>query len=290
MKNFKDKVAVITGGASGVGRALAFRFGREGARIVVADIEQKALDRTVGELKAAGIDAIGVIADVTKYESVDALAEKAFSHFGAVHLVFNNAGIGASETPHVWEAPLSEWAWGFNVNIWGVVHGIKAFMPRLVKQNIEAHIINTSSGNGGVIAMPMTPIYTATKAAVSAITEILHYQLRAENSPIKVSTLYPGPHVVATGIYNSERNRPQELTNEESGKHKQVHSLEEMKDQMKAMGVDLQVTQPEEVAEYAYQALLEDKFWILPLTAHTEAQARARFENMMARRDPVSPM
>jgi NAD(P)-dependent dehydrogenase (short-subunit alcohol dehydrogenase family) len=290
MKSFKDKVAVITGGASGVGRALAFRFGREGAKIVLADIEQKALDKTVAELAAQKIEAIGVATDVTKYESVEALAEKSFAHFGAVHLVFNNAGVGASETPLLWEAPLTEWQWCFNVNIWGVIHGMKAFMPRLVKQNIEAHMINTSSGNGGVVQMPMTPMYSSTKAAVSAMTEILHLQLRAENSPIKVSTLYPGPNVVATGIYNSERNRPQELTVAESGAGKSVHSLEEMKEQMKQMGVELAVTQPEDVAEYAYQALLKDQFWILPLREHTEQAARVRFENMMARRDPVSPM
>jgi len=290
MKSFKDKVAVITGGASGVGRALAFRFGREGAKIVLADIEQKALDKTVAELAAQGIDAIGVVADVTKYESVEALADKSFAHYGAVHLLFNNAGVGASETPHLWDAPLTEWQWCFNVNIWGVIHGLKAFMPRLVKQNVEAHVINTSSGNGGVVVMPMSPMYTTSKAAVSAMTEILHVQLRAENSPIKVSTLYPGPNVVATGIYNSERNRPLDLTNAESGVGKSVHSLEELKDQMKQMGVDLQVTQPEEVADYAYECLLKDMCWILPLREHTEQAARVRFENMMARRDPVSPM
>jgi len=290
MKSFKDKVAVITGGASGVGRALAFRFGREGAKIVLADIEQKALDKTVAELAAQKIEAIGVVTDVTKYESVEALADKSFAHYGAVHLLFNNAGVGASETPHLWDAPLTEWQWCFNVNIWGVIHGLKAFMPRLVKQNIEAHVINTSSGNGGVVVMPMSPMYTTSKAAVSAMTEILHVQLRSENSPIKVSTLYPGPNVVATGIYNSERNRPQDLTVAESGVGKSVHSLEELKDQMKQMGVDLQVTQPEEVADYAYDCLLKDMFWILPLREHTENAARVRFENMMARRDPISPM
>ena len=109
MKNFKDKVAVITGGASGVGKCIAFRFGREGAKIVVADVQQDALDKAVAELKAEGIDAIGVKTDVTKYESVEALAEKSFSHFGGVHLLFNNAGVGAAEAPHFWEAPLTEY-------------------------------------------------------------------------------------------------------------------------------------------------------------------------------------
>jgi len=289
MKNFKDKVAVITGGASGVGRALGERFGRVGAKIVLADIEQKALDKAVGELREQGIDAIGVVTDVTKYESVEALAEKSFSHFGAVHLVFNNAGVGAAEAPHFWEAPLTEWQWGFNVNIWGVIHGVKAFLPRLVKQNVEAHVINTSSGNGGLIFYPQSPIYSATKAAVTAMTEVLHFQLTAENSPIKVSCLFPGPNVVATGIYNSERNRPQDLAPSGEAPKKAVTSLDDMKKQMESVGMKLDVTQPEEVAEYAFEALSNDQYWILPLRPETEARVRERFDNILARRNPTPP-
>jgi NAD(P)-dependent dehydrogenase (short-subunit alcohol dehydrogenase family) len=289
MKDFKNKVAVITGGGGGVGRALSFRLGAAGAKIVLADIERKALDKTVAELHAKGIDAIGVVTDVTKFESVEALADESFKHFGAVHLLFNNAGVGAAEAPTLWEAPLTEWQWGFNVNIWGVIHGLKAFMPRLVKQNVEARVINTSSGNGGLIFYPQSPIYSATKAAVSAITEVLHFQLLAQQSPIKVSALFPGPHVVATGIYNSERNRPEEFTPGADAPKKAVTSLEEMKQQMEQAGFKLEVTMPEEVAEFAYQALLDDKYWILPLTEATEARVRERMEYILARRDPTPP-
>ncbi len=289
MKNFKNKVAVITGGASGVGRAIAFRFGREGAKIVLADIERKALDRTVGELAAEGIEAVGFVTDVTKYESVEALAEQSFKHFGGVHLLFNNAGVGAAEAPNLWDAPLTEWQWGFNVNIWGVIHGLKAFMPRLVAQNQEAHVINTSSGNGGLIFYPQSPIYSATKAAVTAITEVLHFQMQASQSPIKVSCLFPGPNVVATGIYNSERNRPQELAPGADAPKKAVSSLDDMVSQMEAVGLKLDVTQPEEVAEYAYAALIEDKYWILPLRPETEQKVRERFDYILARKNPTPP-
>lgn len=290
MKDFKGKVAVITGGASGVGRSIAFRLGREGAKIVIADIEQKALDKTQAELAAAGIEAIGVRTDVTKYESVEALADKSFEHFGAVHLLFNNAGVGPAEAPTLWETPLTEWAWGFAVNVWGVIHGLKAFMPRLVKQNVEAHVINTSSGNGGLIMYPQTPIYSSTKAAVSAMTEILHLQLTMQKSPIKVSVLYPGPNIVETGIYNSERNRPAEFQVGTEAPKKAVTSLEDMKEQMKAAGIELKTTTPDEVAEYAYQGLLNDDYFIMPLRPETEQAIRARFDGILARRTPAPAM
>ena len=286
MQNFKDKVAVITGGASGVGRSIGARFGREGAKIVLADIERTALDKTVAEFRAQGIDAIGVVADVTKLESMEALAEESFKHFGGVHLLFNNAGVGPAEAATLWDAPLKEWTWGFNVNVWGVVNGLKAFMPRLVAQNQEAHVVNTTSGNGGLIMQPYTPIYAATKAAVSSITEVLHFQLQAQQSPIKVSALFPGPHVVETGIYNSERNRPKELE-DANLPAKSVHSLDEMKEQMAGYGIQLQTTHPDEVAEEVYQSLLKDQYWILPMTDKLVDAVRARTEDLLARRNPV---
>jgi NAD(P)-dependent dehydrogenase (short-subunit alcohol dehydrogenase family) len=286
MQNFNNKVAVITGGASGVGRSIGLRLGREGAKIVLADIERKALDKTVEEFKAKGIDTIGVVADVTKYESMEALAEQSFGHFGAVHLLFNNAGVGPAEAPNLWDAPLKEWAWGMNVNVWGVVHGLKAFMPRLVAQNQEAFVVNTTSGNGGQIHQPFTPIYAATKAAVTSITEVLHFQLRAQQSPIKVAALFPGPHVVDTGIYNSERNRPKELE-DANVPAKSVHSLDEMKAQMAGFGIKIEVTTPDEVAEEVYQSLRKDEYWILPMTNTLIDAVRARTEDMLARRNPV---
>lgn len=288
MKDLKNKVAVITGGASGVGRAIAERLGRAGAKLVIADIEQNALDTAVEACVAQGFDAIGVATDVTRYESVETLAERSFAHFGAVHLLFNNAGVGPAEAPTLWQTPLTEWAWGFNVNVWGVIHGLTAFMPRLVAQNVEAHVVNTTSGNGGLTYMPSTPIYTATKAAVTAITEILHFQLLAASSPIKVSALFPGPHIVATGIYNSERNRPTEFqTGTEPDKA--VRSLADMEAFMAAMGRELEVTQPEEVAEYVYQDLLADHYWMLPMTDATAARVRERMESILNRTEPKPP-
>jgi len=289
MKVFKDKVAVITGGASGVGRAIGQRLGREGAKLVIADIEQSALDKAVAEFQAAGVDAIGQLTDVTKFESVEALAERAFAHFGAVHLLFNNAGIGPGEATTLWDTDLKTWTWGFNVNVWGVVHGLKAFMPKLVAQNQEAHVINTTSSNGGLFMLPNTPVYAATKAAVSAITEVLHHQLQGQGSPIKVSCLFPGPHIVRTGLFNSDRVRPADIPADPNRLDMGIKTAEDLQSMMKNFGMDIEITTPEEVAEYVYQGLAADDYWILPQTEKSKAAIRARMEGMINNIAPTVP-
>ncbi len=287
MKDFRNKVAVITGGASGVGRAIGIRLGREGAKIVLADIEKGALETTVGELKALGIDAIGQATDVSKYESVEALADKSFGHFGGVHLLFNNAGVGIGEAARVWDTPMNSLVWAFNVNWWGVVHGVRAFMPRLVEQNQEAHVINTSSGVG-LLTLPNSATYSATKAAVIAYTEALHFQLQGMDSPVKAALLFPGPHIVATGLYNSGRNRPKELAEETPVTT--ITSLEDMQKMVEAFtGKRLDVTQPEEVAETTVEALRRDQFWLLPQTERFQKAIRQRTEDMLAERIPNAP-
>jgi NAD(P)-dependent dehydrogenase (short-subunit alcohol dehydrogenase family) len=289
MQNFKGKVAVITGGASGVGRAIGERLGREGVKLVLADIEREALYKTVAEIKAQGIEVIGHVTDVTKYESVEALAEKSFSHYGAVHLLFNNAGVGLREAPNPWDSSLNEWAWGFNVNVWGVVHGIKAFLPRMVEQNEEAHVVNTSSANGGLFSLPGSSIYAATKAAVTAITETLYFNLSAQDSPIKVAALFPGPHIVRTGIYSSDRVRPKYLPADPASANNGISSAEDVQAVMKNFGKEIEITTPEEVAESTYQGLLIDAFWILLLNERGEEALRIRTRQILDRENPTPP-
>jgi NAD(P)-dependent dehydrogenase (short-subunit alcohol dehydrogenase family) len=290
MQDFKGKVAVITGGASGVGKAIGERLGREGAKLVLADIEQGALDKAVAEFAAKGIEAIGHVTDVTKFESVTALADRAFSHFGKVHLLFNNAGVGPREAQNVWDSGLNEWAWGFNVNVWGVVHGIKAFLPRMVEQNEEAHVVNTSSGNGGLFSLPGSSIYAATKAAVTAITETLYYNLSMQGSPIKVSCLYPGPNIVRTGIYSSDRVRPADLPADPANVNTGINSAEDVQAIMKNfLGKDIDITTPEDVAESTYQGLLKDAYWILPLNERGEEALRTRTKQILARENLTPP-
>lgn len=288
MKDFRNKVAVVTGGAGGVGRCIGEALAREGARVVLADVEKPALDAAVKSLTDSGAEAIGVITDVTRQENLNALADRAFEEFGAIHLVFANAGIGAGEAGNMWEYNINDWKWAFDVNMWGVLHTIKAFMPRLIDQNEEAHFVITGSGNGAFLMLPDAPIYTTTKAAVQAITETLYFQVQALDTPVKVNALYPGPHVVDTGIFNSERNRPQDLPG--SGvKASGITSVDDMKKMMEEYGMELETTSPREVAEFALQGIRDDKFWIRPSTEKSDEALRRRIEGIIGQVNPMPP-
>lgn len=203
MQDLNGKVAVITGGASGIGLAMAHAFGGRGMKLVIADIQQDALDRAVGELSAAGHEAVGVRVDVTDYASVEALREAALAAFGKVHVLVNNAGV--SITGPIWRLALDDWRWVHDVNVWGVIHGIKAFVPLLIEQGEPAHVINTASlasFNGGGEHSP----YCSSKAAALSISQSLHSELAAWNTQVGVSVVCPG--MVDTQIHKSNRNRP----------------------------------------------------------------------------------
>ncbi|CAA0080231.1 Putative oxidoreductase SadH [Zhongshania aliphaticivorans] len=289
MKNFKSKVAVITGGASGVGRAIAHALAKEGAKVVISDIEEKALDRTITELEGLGCECMAQRADVTNADSMKALVEAVMARFGAIHLVFANAGVGTGEAGNMWDYELNDWEWGFRVNTWGLIHSINAFMPKLVAQNEEAHFVVTGSGNGAFLMLPDTPIYTASKAAVQAITENLHYQLQASQSPVKVNALFPGPNVVNTGIFNSERNRPDALPGNPDKPDSGIHSVEDMKAIMAQYDMQLQTTEPEEVAEFAIQGIRDEIFWISPMSDKARAAFVARVDSILNKTTPVVP-
>jgi len=286
MKDFKDKVAVITGGAGGVGRSIGLALAREGAKVVISDIETDAIEKTVADIKAAGGEAIGVVADVTQAGSVQALADKSVETFGDLHLVFANAGIGAGEFGNLWDYSENDWKWSFNVNVWGVINTIKAFMPRLVEQNIEAHFVVTGSANGAVVKLPYTPIYTCTKAAVQSITENLYFQMKMMDSPVQINALFPGPHSVETGIFNSGRNRPDDLPDDPNKPDFGIRSAEDMKVMMEQAGIKVELTTPEEVAETALQGIRNNQFWILPLTEAIENAIQARHDSIMQRTAP----
>jgi NAD(P)-dependent dehydrogenase (short-subunit alcohol dehydrogenase family) len=290
VQDFNNKVAVITGGASGVGRSLAFALGRLGAKIAVGDVDGSAMEQVHSDLAAEGIECLVQFCDVTSLESLDALADKAQEQFGGIHLVFANAGIGAGESGAMWDYSDKDWQWCLNVNLWGVINSIKAFMPRLVAQNEPAHFVVTGSGNGAFLVYPDQPIYTASKAAVHAITENLHYQVSAAQSPVKVSALFPGPHVVDTGLFNSGRVRPEELKKEVEGNESGISSVEDMKKMCAEFGIDLQTTHPDEVAEMAVAGLRQDAFWLLATTEDTDAKIQARADMILRRETPVPMM
>jgi NAD(P)-dependent dehydrogenase (short-subunit alcohol dehydrogenase family) len=206
---------------------------------------------------------------------------------GGLDLVFANAGIGAGETGAMWEYSDKDWEWTFNVNVWGVVNSIKVFMPRLVASGNAAHFVVTGSGNGAYVILPDVPIYTATKAAVHAITENLHYQMQAAQSPVKVSALFPGPHVVDTGLFNSGRVRPEHLKKEVEGNESGINSVEDMKKMVAEFGIELQTTHPDEVAEMALKGIEQDAFWLLATTPDTDAKIQARADMILSRSTPL---
>lgn len=286
MKDFNGKVAVITGGAGGVGRSIGLALAREGAKIVIADIETKAIEDTVSTIKAAGGAALGVVADVTKVDSMHQAAADAIQAYGDIHLVFANAGIAAGEFGHLWDYKDNDWNWALNVNVWGVINTIRAFMPRLVEQNVEAHFVITGSFNGGLLKLPYTPIYTCTKAAVQSITENLYFQMQMMKSPVQVNALFPGPHSVDTGLFNSGRNRPAALPDDPDKPDFGMKTADDMVVMMKQAGIEIEITPPEEVAEIALQGIRENKFWILPLAQAMEKALQARHESIVNRTAP----
>lgn len=286
MKDFKDRVAVITGGASGVGRALGEQLAAAGARVVLADIDQSRLDAAAREITGeTGAEVIGLQVDVTKAESVNSLAEAVWSRFGAVHLLFNNAGVGLGEAQRTfWSLPVNDWRWGFDVNVFGVVYGIQAFVPRMLSSGEEGVIVNTSSSNGGLRSLPNTPIYAATKAAVTSISEVLYQQLLREGDKVRAAVLFPGPHVVNTSILASKRNRPGDYGDTDTNKP----AYETMEDLVRTTGLKMSLTEPEEVASFALAGIRAGKFWLLPESEENDQKLKERIDTLLARENPAS--
>lgn len=274
MRDIVDKVAVITGGASGLGLAMARRFGAEGMRLVIADIERDALERARQELAAAGHDTLAVPTDVGDPSQVEALAESTYARFGAVHVLCNNAGVGVGGT--AWDASLEDWQWCLGVNLWGVVHGIRAFVPRMIAGGDAGHVVNTSS-IAGLLCPPMLTPYTTAKHAVVALSESLQHDLVVRGSKLKVSALCPA--FVQTRIAESERNRPSSLRRE-GGRHPPDPVAQQI---MQAVAAGIE---PSVVAEAVLDAIRHDRFWIF---THPEQQPalERRLHNILAGKNPV---
>src|SRR5215469_10915747 len=208
MQEFPDKVAVVTGAASGIGFALAERFAREGMKVVLADVEGDALARAEAELRGRGATVRAVRTDVRQAGEVAALAEQTLAAFGGVHVVCNNAGVVVFKS--AWEHTLADWEWVLGVNLWGVIHGVRTFVPIMLRQGTEGHIVNTAS-MGGLVTGPFFGSYIVSKHGVVALSEVLALELARIGAPVKVSVLCP--NVVRTNLMDSARNRPLALTN-----------------------------------------------------------------------------
>jgi NAD(P)-dependent dehydrogenase (short-subunit alcohol dehydrogenase family) len=249
VEELQGRVAVVTGGASGIGFALASAFAAEGMKVVLGDIEAPALDEAVAKLSASGAEVIGVPTDVSVAEQVDALAAAAVERFGAIHVACNNAGVGGGGLS--WEAPLSMWEWVLGVNLWGVIHGIRAFVPILMQQD-EGHVVNTAS-IAGLVAGPFMGPYNASKHAVVALSETLYHEMGMMAPQVKVSVLCPG--WVATRIADSARNRPPAEEGDGTPNEGFVLPLQSFIDR----GMS-----PDDLATTVLAAIRAERFWILP--------------------------
>lgn len=249
MQDFAGKVAVVTGGASGIGLALARAFTGNGMKVVLGDVEAPALDDAVAELRGDGAEVVGVVTDVSDAAQVQALADTAVAEFGAIHVACNNAGVGGGGLS--WEEPLSTWQWVLGVNLWGVIHGVHSFVPVLVRQDC-AHIVNTASV-AGLTAAPFMGPYNASKHAVVAISETLHHELAMTAPHVKVSVLCPG--WVNTNIADSARNRPPALSAEAADPAAGGAEI--------LRGFLEQGMAPDDVAAKVLGAITDEQFWVL---------------------------
>lgn len=280
MQELAGKTAVITGGASGMGRSFAQRFGRAGMNLVLGDIEEPALAATVEELTGAGHHVVGVPTDVSDEDAMRGLAEAASEHFGAAHVVCLNAGVGGGNGA-MDSLSTADWAWTINVNLWGVIHGISAFLPALKAQD-DGHVVITASV-AGLTSYPAMGPYNATKHAAVAIAETLYSELRDADSHVGVSCLCPG--LVMTNIFSSERNRPESLQSpgpliaEPTSPEEQarIESIIEM--------VTAHAASPDAVADLVHDAVLSDQFWIHTDDDFTPAIA-ARCDSIRDRTPP----
>lgn len=280
MKEFRGKVAVVTGAASGIGRAIAEKCAAEGMKVVIADINKKGLVEVESELKSTGAIALAVPTDVSKASDIEKLAEKTLEQFGEVHLLVNNAAVYT--TGSIWESTLSDWEWVLGVNLFGVIHGVHVFLPIMHKQDSNAYIVNVSSMTG-LTRSTNIGTYTVSKHGIVALSETLYYELAERDSNVKVSVLCPGR--VNTPVAEAARRRFTEMQNV-PGERKMTSKDRELIERMGRAfkeGMD-----PKDVAEKVFDAVREEKFYIL---THPEEKVRVkrRIEAILEERNPTFP-
>lgn len=290
MNDLAGKVAVVTGGAGGIGRAMAKRFGQEGMKVVLADVLAEPLDEATQTLIDEGIDAVGVVTDVTDYSSVESLAKETIDRFGAAHLICNNAGTGAVSEGYMWEHDLADWRWGIDVNVLGVINGIKAFVPVLLQQD-EGHVVNTCSGNGslapiarGALGGPAMAVYPMTKAAVLCLTESLYTHLQIAGSKVQAHALFPSGFL-NTGIWESWRNRPEQYAPTQERRTPQ-QTLGAVLDRFESAGVKIEFTPLENVAVQVVDGITQGRFWMMGPPSAGDDVITKKAASIVARSEP----
>ena len=272
MKEFKGKTAVVTGAASGIGYALAKRFAQEKMNVVLADIEQDALDAAVAKISDLGVEAVGIAVDVMDKNSVQSLAKKSIDAFGNIHILCNNAGVAPPAIDEaIWDHDMSDWDWVMGVNFYGVLYGIQSFLPHMIEHQEEGHVLNTVS-MAGILGLEGS--YGVSKFAALSLSEGLFQSLKKINSKIGASVLCPG--FVATNIIDSQRNRPEHLASDK----KSNFLLKQLASSVLKRG-----KKPDEIATRAIEAIQANNFYILPHPVYDE-RVKDRYERILARTEP----
>jgi NAD(P)-dependent dehydrogenase (short-subunit alcohol dehydrogenase family) len=279
MQDVKDRVAVVTGAASGIGLATAHRFASEGMHLVLADIQADALAAAEAAIKATGVEVLAVPTDVASPDAVDRLADAAFATFGRVHVLFNNAGVAATAATlrlRAWEGTLADWDWTMGINLMGVVHGVRAFVPRMLDGGDEGHIVNTASIAG--LATAANP-YNVSKHGVVCLTEGIYRDLREMGSRLSASVVCPG--LINTNILDAERNRDQGERTEVAAMRPEVQQFTTVFEEALRTGYA-----PDVVAEHVLDGIRNDRFYILPAQPEILDMVDVRFSGLLERRNP----
>jgi NAD(P)-dependent dehydrogenase (short-subunit alcohol dehydrogenase family) len=276
IRDLAGKIAVVTGGASGIGLELARRAAAARMKVVLADIEDGPLAAAADALARSGTEVLAVRTDVRSAESVDALAMRVKERFGTVHLVFNNAGVGGVRC-NAWEASVKDWEWVLGVNVWGVIHGLRAFTPMMLAHGEEAHIVNTASA-AGFVAMTHTAPYAVSKHSVVVLSEVLRHDLQAQKANVGVSVLCPA--FVPTNIWNADRNRPADLIERSESEADRAD-----KEAIKAI-LDKGKVTAAQVAALAFDAVRDDRFYVFPHPRILDT-VRTRMDDILGQRNPT---
>lgn len=261
MDDLKGRVAVVTGGAAGIGRGICEALLQDGARVVVADIEEPVLQVALKELAEEG-EVRGVLTDVSSAESVEALAADVFAREGACHLLFNNAGVTSGGGGRPWEQEANDWTWCFSVNVFGVANGMLSFVPRMIESGEPGVVVNTSSMDGGIAPVPYASVYASSKAAISCLTEALAHQLIAAGTDVRAAVFYPSGGLLDTGLWTAQRNRPSELARTRPRPPAPGTTFAEFKAQLEAAGRPAELMDLHELGRFCVEGVKRGDFVI----------------------------
>jgi NAD(P)-dependent dehydrogenase (short-subunit alcohol dehydrogenase family) len=261
LDDLNGKVAVVTGGAAGIGRGICEALLQDGARVVIADVEESVLQVAVKELADLG-EVRGVTTDVSSAESVEALAADVYDHEGVCHLLFNNAGVTSGGGGRPWEQEANDWAWCFSVNVFGVANGMLSFVPRMIESGEPGVVVNTSSMDGGIAPVPYASVYASSKAAISCLTEALAHQLMAAETSVRAAVFYPSGGLLETGLWSAQRNRPAALARTRPRPPAPGTTFAEFRAQLEAAGHPAELMDLHELGRFCIEGVKRGDFVI----------------------------